>query len=419
MTNRRFRPVAWVFVAVVPLAGLQQAVGRDCNLNGVPDDCDVNCSLPGCLQYACGRSDDIDGNGIPDECEGAPAIGTFTTTTDFTTLGTLINLDDSVPGQLSRSELPRPMPNLWVAASNRGTIVRINTEPGDALGDVVGEYFTAPDGRGKSPSRTSVNLDGEVWVSNRDEGSQFRKGSITRIGVLDGGTLMPQTACEPDNRATFAPPFAYNTCVDRNGDGMITTSNGLIPLPWAYQFTNPPQFGTVDTAEDECIISYVALNARNARHISVNKDNDVWVGGNQNNNTFDLVDGETGAILKTFDVGVGGYGGLIDCNDVLWSVGHSGAPGLFRYDTNFGIDDVACCVPDILVDSNNDGVINEDDNAVEETSALIFPVNSDDDNGNLTPDFEDPGPVFGEDDLQEIQLFVSCYITDPTAWWSL
>ena len=242
MTNRRFRPVAWVFLAVLPLAGLQQAVALDCNLNGVPDHCDVDCSPPGCLQYACSRSDDTNPqNGIPDECEGAPAVGTFTSTADFTTLGTLINLDESVPGQLSRSQLPRPMPNLWVAASHRGTIVRINTKPGDALGDVVGEYFTAPDGRGKNPSRTAVNLDGEVWVSNRSEGSQFGFGSITRIGVLNGGTLVPPIACEADNRATFAPPFAYNTCVDRNGDGMITTSNGLIPLPWAYEDTTPPQ----------------------------------------------------------------------------------------------------------------------------------------------------------------------------------
>ncbi|MCH8150586.1 MAG: hypothetical protein IH987_21855, partial [Planctomycetes bacterium] len=77
--------MAWVFVAVVPLAGLQQAVAVDCNRNGVPDDCDVDCGLPGCLQYACGRSDDIDDNGVPDECEGAPAAGCFDTTADFTT----------------------------------------------------------------------------------------------------------------------------------------------------------------------------------------------------------------------------------------------------------------------------------------------------------------------------------------------
>ena len=76
--------MAWVFAIVVPLAGLQQAVARDCNRNGVPDDCDVDCSLPGCLQYACDRSDDSDGNGIPDECEGAPAVGSFSTTADFT-----------------------------------------------------------------------------------------------------------------------------------------------------------------------------------------------------------------------------------------------------------------------------------------------------------------------------------------------
>lgn len=417
MTNRRFGLVAWVFAAVVPLAGLQQAAALDCNRNGIPDDCDVDCRLPGCLQYACGRSDDSQPNGVPDECEGAPTAGSFETTADFTTSSTLINLDQDVAGQLSRSELPSPMPNLWVAASNRDTIVRINTELGVDVGDVVGEYFTAPEGRGGNPSRTSVNLDGEVWVSNRSEGSQFGFGSITRIGVLDGGTLIPPTACEPDNRATFAPPFVYNTCVDRNGDGMITTSNGLIPLPWSQP--DPSVFGTVETAEDECIISYVKLNARNARHISVNSDNDVWVGGSHNNNTFDLVDGETGDILETFDVGAEGYGGLIDCNDVLWSVGKAGNPGLFRYDTNQDITGSECCTPDIVADSNNDLEIDEQDQAVETLSpGFIAYINDDDDNLDGTSDM-DQSPVGYENDLAEIQLFAGCFTEHPDAWWSL
>lgn len=85
MNNRPFRPVAWVFVAVVPLAGLQRAVAignpGDCNRNGIPDDCDVNCGLSGCLQHACAPSDEISpNNGVPDECEGAPAMCTFTET---------------------------------------------------------------------------------------------------------------------------------------------------------------------------------------------------------------------------------------------------------------------------------------------------------------------------------------------------
>jgi len=435
--GRPGHPGVWVVLGCFLLGGYVPAIARDCNRNGVPDNCDVDCLQPGCTAYPCGRSDDLSPeNGIPDECEGAPGSRTYTSTADFTTLGTLINLDE-VNGVLSRSQMPKPLPNLWIAASNRGTVVRINTRfrPGDPndvtddvpVGAILGEYYTGPEGHGRNPSRTAVNLDGEVWVANRDDGTGASAGSVTRIGVLEGGTLVDPAACEPDGRATYAPPFAYNTCVDRNGDGMITTSNGLGPLPWPFE-GQPLELGTVDTAEDECIINYVTLIGRESNHVSIDKNNNLWVGGNWNN-IFEQVDGQTGEIIEgdgvypgTFNVGTGGHGGLIDSDNVLWSASTSGHTGLFRYDTDFGIGDIACCQPDILVDSNNDGVIDGNDNAVEETSALIFPVNSDDDNGNLTPDFEEFGPVYGEDDLQEIQLFVPCYIDaieNPTAWWCL
>jgi hypothetical protein len=54
-----------------------------------------------------------------------------------------------------------------IAASSRGTAVRANTE----TGVITGEYFTAPTGRGRDPSRTTVDLLGNMWVGNRAEGS--------------------------------------------------------------------------------------------------------------------------------------------------------------------------------------------------------------------------------------------------------
>ncbi|MFH1418991.1 MAG: hypothetical protein ABII12_11995, partial [Planctomycetota bacterium] len=43
----------------------------DCNDNGIPDACDINCGNPGgpCDVEDCGLSEDCSGNGIPDECE--------------------------------------------------------------------------------------------------------------------------------------------------------------------------------------------------------------------------------------------------------------------------------------------------------------------------------------------------------------
>jgi hypothetical protein len=69
-----------------------------------------------------------------------------------------------------------------VACSGRGTVVRINT----STGAILGEYWSAPENRGRNPSRTTVDFYGNVWVGNRDE-SDGGKGSVIKIGVVEGG----------------------------------------------------------------------------------------------------------------------------------------------------------------------------------------------------------------------------------------
>lgn len=62
-------------------------------------------------------------------------------------------------------------------------------------GAELGRYRTGP-GNG-NPSRTTVDQDGNVWVGNRNN------NTITKVGLLE-----------------------FGQCVDRNGDGAITTSTG-------------------------------------------------------------------------------------------------------------------------------------------------------------------------------------------------
>lgn len=47
---------------------------QDCNSNGIPDACDLNCGTPGgaCDLPGCGLRADCNSNGIPDDCEGPP-----------------------------------------------------------------------------------------------------------------------------------------------------------------------------------------------------------------------------------------------------------------------------------------------------------------------------------------------------------
>jgi choice-of-anchor C domain-containing protein len=220
----------------------------------------------------------------------------YTLNSDFNE-GTLSNVDMRVPNQLQLGEKAQPFNFIWVAVSSKGTIVKIDTD----TGQVTGEYYTSPEGQPKNPSRTTVDLNGNVWVTNRDG------NSVTRVGLLENGQ-----------------------CKDRNGNGRIDTSQGLNDIkPWT-NLNGVDTNGGVTTAQDECICNYVRVSSSGTRHLSVTKDNDVWVSGT-GSRVFDLLDGITGQIKRMEgSVGYGGYGGLIDRNGVIWSAGWG---HLLRWDT--------------------------------------------------------------------------------------
>jgi len=210
--------------------------------------------------------------------------------------GSSINVTRAVPDQLQLDDTAKTFNFIWVAVSSKGTLVKIDTE----TGAVLGEYFTAPHGQWRNPSRTTVDHNGNVWASNRDG------NSVLRVGLQENGQ-----------------------CVDRNGNGVIDTSTGYGDLrPWTNA-NGADTEGGVKTAADECVINYTKVSSFGTRHVSVTKDNDVWVSGTFGRH-FDLIDGKTGLVKRTeFSVGYGGYGGLIDKNGVIWS-----SNPLLRWDTS-------------------------------------------------------------------------------------
>ncbi len=242
---------------------------------------------------------------------------TYTLDGDFSE-GVLINVNyTDVADQLQLDKFGSTFPFIWIAKSGTGTIVKVNTEPitrsGQLIpaGTVLGEYQASPNGMQKNPSRTTVDMNGNVWVGNRNEGGGGL-GSVVHIGLLE-----------------------HNQCVDRNGNGQIDTSTGLGDVKSWSNAGGADTNGGVTTAEDECIIHYVRTSGTYVRHVSVDANNDVWVGG-FGNRKFNLIDGATGSIKKT--VGpfpCGGYGGLIDGNGVLWSARLTNS-GLLRYDPATG-----------------------------------------------------------------------------------
>jgi uncharacterized glyoxalase superfamily protein PhnB len=241
----------------------------------------------------------------------------YTTTADFDEGDNIINVN-TLNNEVSLTDGGQPFDFIWVAASARGTVVKINTN----TGEILGEYRTTPDSQGwGSPSRTTVDKYGSVWCANRNDvycDEQGCYGSVIHIGLEENGQ-----------------------CKDRNGNGVIDTSMGLADIkPWTT--TDPLHPNLALQAEDECIIHYVNVSSSGTRHVSVNKDNDVWVGGS-NCKDFNLIKGggpdvpTSGTIVpgKSYSsVGFGGYGGLIS-GDVIWS-----ANPLLRWNTSLPLTGV-------------------------------------------------------------------------------
>lgn len=191
---------------------------------------------------------------------------------------------------------------IWIANSDEGTVSKIDT----VTGIEQGRYWSGPTEGDSDPSRTSVNLAGDVVVSVRDP------GGITKIAALPGG------------------------CVDENGNGEIDTSSGPDDVrPWG---------------QDECVLWHTVIpsseqyngprpTAWDARTIT-NPDGGcamgaarVWVGykHEDGHGVFWRLDGETGEILDE----VQGpayqsrpYGGAVDAQGNFWVTGYQHDPAL-------------------------------------------------------------------------------------------
>jgi hypothetical protein len=188
---------------------------------------------------------------------------------------------------------------IWIANSPQGTVSKIDTKTGAELA----RYYTGPGNGSDDPSRTSVNLGGDVAVTNRN-------GSITKIAA------------------------EVERCVDENGDGVIQTSSGADDiLPWGA---------------DECVLWHRHLtdvqgdNTRGPRPTAWDSGTDgnpcnvgqhrLWVGWYelaQDQAHFQRLEGNTGDVEADVIVAnwgpqtpnYGPYGGGVDGDGNLWVIG--------------------------------------------------------------------------------------------------
>ncbi len=191
---------------------------------------------------------------------------------------------------------------IWIGNSGEGTVSKIDTVTATELA----RYRTGP-GDNPDPSRTSVNLFGDVAVANRS-------GSVVKIAA------------------------DLDRCVDANQDGTITTSSGPADvLPWG---------------SDECVLWFhevgfdtaIAGNTGGPRGIAWDggeegpdgcpKNPKVWIGWrNQPAEQVKIrrLDGETGAFDGEVTVdnwaqnwGHGTYGAATDKDRNYWGLGTLG-----------------------------------------------------------------------------------------------
>ena len=166
-------------------------------------------------------------------------------------------------------------------------------------GAILGQYRSAPGSRSGSPSRTTVDKDGSVWLSNRANNGPHGNGTVVHIGLLEN-----------------------NQCEDRDNDGIIQTSTGLgVIKAW----TDATGSRNVGTAQDECIVHYTEVHSRGTRHVSIDAENNVWVSGDEIRK-FDKIKGGKYSVSGSGTIGrsepsvdFGGYGGLMDKKGFIWS----------------------------------------------------------------------------------------------------
>ncbi len=191
---------------------------------------------------------------------------------------------------------------IWIANSPEGTVSKIDTQT------MVEEarYQVRPQAAGQ-PSRTSVNLAGDMVVASRD-------GGVTKI-----------YAREED-------------CVDSNGSPGIQTSTGKDDvLAWG---------------QEECVAWYTDFSFASERAIAWTagtfndlsceyEDAKVWVGATTDQSNLEVMrlNGDTGVVEDAFQIpGTVGsmdrspYGAAVDIDGNLWMVNAYCGGSLIRVD---------------------------------------------------------------------------------------
>lgn len=227
---------------------------------------------------------------------------------------------------------------MWIANNSEGTVSKFDTKTGKEVGRYYAAFprtgsgansgLTGDPSYGHSPSRTAIDLYGDVWVANRAPGTG-KQGSVTKIAND------PATCIDRNGNGQI------DTSKDADGDGNISASEMITPSDWS----DPNQY-------DECILFTQPLGDActnsgcvNARAIAISVPieggaGDVWVGLHEQHRFYKLrnTDGAPQPVAggaPYVDLGWGPYGAAVDSQQRLWAV-RTGMAQLALIDTGSG-----------------------------------------------------------------------------------
>jgi streptogramin lyase len=212
---------------------------------------------------------------------------------------------------------------IWIANSNQGTVSKVNTQ---TLVE-EGRYYTRPDGAG-NPSRTSVNLNGDVAVANRAGGlvaiaarpEDCPDPSNTSTGPNDikpwpDGCVLWYTDFTADSQRPVAwTQGQYNTDICRY-EGMhvwTSTHDSGTTVAEVYKIR-----GADGSIEDQVTIDNMQTHVYGIYGMAVDTDGNVWgseLGLGQLINV-----NLTSMMARTWQVPQDSYGMTVDSNGKIWT----------------------------------------------------------------------------------------------------
>ncbi|HLF95826.1 MAG TPA: PKD domain-containing protein [Methylococcaceae bacterium] len=233
---------------------------------------------------------------------------TYTLNGDFDD-GTLdgVNYTD-VADQLQLNETGTTFPLMWIANGGGDTVSKIDTNLNKETGRYRTWFFGNHESNpwvGPAPSRTAVDLDGNVYVANR----HF------------------------DNKPASVMKILANGYIDRNGNGVMDTStdsnnNGTIDPAEIKPLVDSNGNGIVDPAEiqDERVAWVKQVGPVNGlgRSLCIDREGDIWLGLFNTLQYYELNASDGSTKSGPYPTpGLQPYGCLVDGNGVLWSAGLS------------------------------------------------------------------------------------------------